>query len=304
MWRPVVVAAVAGAHACALMLALKVSAIEVTPPRPMAVSFFIQEGSGAPEAADSNAASAAAAPSPAADEEAIDTPSQPDPEPVSQPDPEPVVEPEPEPEPIVQPEPEAISQPPVEPVPEPVPEPTPEPPPEPPPETPTESTPPPEVVAQSTQTEPESVQPPAPKPVAKPPRPKVAHSKPKPRQTASRPSQASAGQSAASTGQSGEASQAAVDMPASSDAAWLNNKQPEYPRASRKAGHEGTVTLLVTVGADGSAKAVRLHASSGFTRLDESALRAVRAWRFVPAMRGGKPVQSDYLLRIVFQLKP
>lgn len=53
---------------------------------------------------------------------------------------------------------------------------------------------------------------------------------------------------------------------------------------------------------DGSVKEVRLRSSSGFPRLDEAALEAVRRWRYVPARQGDKPIAYWYLQPIVFSL--
>lgn len=59
---------------------------------------------------------------------------------------------------------------------------------------------------------------------------------------------------------------------------------------SRRLGETGRVILRVLVGADGLPKEVRLHKSSGFERLDQGALEAVRdRWRFRPGTRNGVP---------------
>ena len=61
--------------------------------------------------------------------------------------------------------------------------------------------------------------------------------------------------------------------------------------------------LRVHVTADGNATEVQLHASSGSSRLDQSALDAVRRWKFVPAKRGPDPVAAWVLVPIAFTLK-
>ncbi|MDR0578840.1 MAG: energy transducer TonB [Candidatus Accumulibacter sp.] len=87
------------------------------------------------------------------------------------------------------------------------------------------------------------------------------------------------------------------------DAAYLNNPAPPYPPQSRRLGEEGKVILRVLVSKDGDALEVDLDVSSGSGRLDESALRAVRRWKFVPARRGGAPVESRVLVPILFKLE-
>lgn len=81
-----------------------------------------------------------------------------------------------------------------------------------------------------------------------------------------------------------------------------NNPRPDYPRAAREAGWEGTVVLQILVLPDGTAGNVTLHKPSGYSILDEAALSAVRRWRFIPAMDGNFPVQSVARLPIRFDL--
>lgn len=87
------------------------------------------------------------------------------------------------------------------------------------------------------------------------------------------------------------------------DADYLDNPKPAYPAISRRLNEQGRVTLRVHVAADGSAREVQLHASSGSPRLDESALATVRRWKFVPARLGQEPVAAWVLVPIAFTLK-
>src|SRR5712692_2191971 len=82
-----------------------------------------------------------------------------------------------------------------------------------------------------------------------------------------------------------------------------NNPRPEYPRASREAGWEGTTVLQVLVLPDGTAGSVTLQKTSGYAVLDEAALTTIKTWRFVPAMDGSFPVRSVVRLPIRFDLK-
>ena len=91
-------------------------------------------------------------------------------------------------------------------------------------------------------------------------------------------------------------------VPPSSNAAYLRNPKPAYPPMSRRLGETGRSVIRVLVGADGSAKSVRLQRSSGFDRLDQAALDAVRRWRFVPGTRGGVPEDMWFNVPIVWQL--
>lgn len=85
-------------------------------------------------------------------------------------------------------------------------------------------------------------------------------------------------------------------------AAYLNNPAPAYPMLSRRLGETGTVALRVRVGDDGQASEVTIFRSSGFARLDQAAIDAVRRWRFVPAQQGGRPVAAWVTVPLVFRL--
>ncbi len=87
------------------------------------------------------------------------------------------------------------------------------------------------------------------------------------------------------------------------DADYLRNPSPEYPYAARRRQQQGTVLLEVRVEATGKASRVDIQTSSGFSSLDESALRAVRQWTFVPAHRGDTPVASTVRVPILFRMQ-
>ncbi|MDD2738330.1 MAG: energy transducer TonB [Methylomonas lenta] len=91
-------------------------------------------------------------------------------------------------------------------------------------------------------------------------------------------------------------------VPADSNAAYLNNPKPEYPLTARQRHWQGTVLLRVYVGANGKALQVNIQRSSGHDTLDESALDAVKQWRFVPAKRGDSAEASWATVPIVFEL--
>jgi TonB family protein len=81
------------------------------------------------------------------------------------------------------------------------------------------------------------------------------------------------------------------------------NPPPVYPAIARRRDQQGTVTIRVLVGNDGSVERAEIAESSGFDALDDAALETVRRrWRFVPARRGGTPVESWVLAPIRFAL--
>lgn len=94
------------------------------------------------------------------------------------------------------------------------------------------------------------------------------------------PAQASVGARAAPPGPT-------AVVPPSSDADYLNNPPPAYPRMSRRMGEQGTVLLRVLISAEGRAEQAEVRTSSGYARLDEAALETVKRWRYVPGKRAG-----------------
>lgn len=87
------------------------------------------------------------------------------------------------------------------------------------------------------------------------------------------------------------------------DADYLRNPAPAYPPLSRRMGEEGKVILRVSVNPQGAADSIEVKTSSGSQRLDDSAQKTVRNWKFVPAKRGDTAVQSWVLVPIIFKLE-
>ena len=71
---------------------------------------------------------------------------------------------------------------------------------------------------------------------------------------------------------------------------------------ARMRGYEGMVLLAVEVLTDGRAGEVRIKKSSGYALLDQSALNAVRAWRFEPARKMDIPLVMTVDIPIRFSL--
>lgn len=67
---------------------------------------------------------------------------------------------------------------------------------------------------------------------------------------------------------------------------------PPYPVRSRRLGEAGTVVLRVELSETGHVATARVSTPSGYARLDDAALAAVRNWRCTPATRNGQPVRA------------
>lgn len=85
-------------------------------------------------------------------------------------------------------------------------------------------------------------------------------------------------------------------------AAYLDNPAPIYPAPSRKLREQGRVLLRVQVTADGRAESVAVERSSGFERLDQAAIDAVRRWKFIPARQGEQPIAAPVIVPVTFEL--
>ena len=70
---------------------------------------------------------------------------------------------------------------------------------------------------------------------------------------------------------------------------------PTYPATSRRLGEMGVVVLRVELSEVGQVALVRVQISSGFDRLDEAALAAVRTWHCTPPTRNGQSVRATAL---------
>jgi len=78
---------------------------------------------------------------------------------------------------------------------------------------------------------------------------------------------------------------------------------PKYPTLSLRNGEEGTVLLLVKVGADGKPINASIKKSSGSRELDKNALKHVLAtWRFYPAMHQGIAIPALALVPINYKI--
>lgn len=81
------------------------------------------------------------------------------------------------------------------------------------------------------------------------------------------------------------------------------NGAPIYPSLARQRGYEGVVVLAVEVLATGVVGSIKLKKTSGYDRLDQAALEAVRSWRFEPGKVGPKPVDMMVEVPIRYVLK-
>ena len=80
----------------------------------------------------------------------------------------------------------------------------------------------------------------------------------------------------------------------------VNRVQPIYPPLARQTRISGTVKLHAIIGKNGAVE--QLQVVSGHPLLVQSALDAVRQWRYQPTLLNGDPVEVDTEIDVIFSL--
>lgn len=78
---------------------------------------------------------------------------------------------------------------------------------------------------------------------------------------------------------------------------------PSYPAHSMRMNEQGRVVLLVELNTEGRVSSVQVQTKSGYHRLDEAAVSAVKGWHCKPAIRNGVAVITTALQPFVFVLE-
>ncbi len=81
----------------------------------------------------------------------------------------------------------------------------------------------------------------------------------------------------------------------------LRQVKPEYPPLAREAGIQGTVRFVATIGPEGEIQTLQLE--SGHPLLVQSAMLAVKQWRYKPTLLNGNPVSVITTIDVNFTLQ-
>lgn len=93
------------------------------------------------------------------------------------------------------------------------------------------------------------------------------------------------------------------DVAVSVAARPLYAPRPAYPEAARRSGKEGQLRVAILVDKEGRVKDARVRETSGLDSFDESALRAVKRWRFRAAKdKDGNALERWCVVQIRFEL--
>jgi TonB family protein len=83
---------------------------------------------------------------------------------------------------------------------------------------------------------------------------------------------------------------------------YKENALPAYPEMARVRGYEGIVLVFAEILPDGRVGNMKIRKSSGYAILDQSAIEAVKPWKFEPAKKSGNPFTVWVELPIKFIL--
>lgn len=88
-----------------------------------------------------------------------------------------------------------------------------------------------------------------------------------------------------------------------SSAQYVGSCESPYPTMSKRMNEKGTVVVKVLVKSDGTAGDVELKSSSGYPRLDQAWLEAIKTCRFTPSTGSdGKPIDEWFSAPHTFRL--
>lgn len=91
------------------------------------------------------------------------------------------------------------------------------------------------------------------------------------------------------------------DKPAITPPKFISGSEPEYTETARRNNIEGTVILAVKINEKGKVTSVRVL-NSLEKDLDKNAARAVKRWKFHPAMQNGQPVPAETNISVDFRI--
>ncbi len=86
------------------------------------------------------------------------------------------------------------------------------------------------------------------------------------------------------------------------NASSLNNPAPKYPNISKILKEQGKVILRLLINKNGVISNFSILQSSGYKRLDDSAIETIKKWQFIPAKKGTESIDSFVEIPFIFSL--
>jgi protein TonB len=81
----------------------------------------------------------------------------------------------------------------------------------------------------------------------------------------------------------------------------IEKRMPVYPVIAKATGTQGTVVLQATISRTGTIENLRV--ASGPAMLQQTAMDAVKTWRYRPYLLNGEPVEVETTVNVVFKLQ-
>jgi TonB family protein len=86
------------------------------------------------------------------------------------------------------------------------------------------------------------------------------------------------------------------------DPAMLTHRvEPVYPTLAKQLGRSGRVELKAVIATDGTIQS--LQVASGDPLFYQSAMDAVRQWRYTPTVLNGQPVEIDTYISVIYTMQ-
>jgi periplasmic protein TonB len=80
----------------------------------------------------------------------------------------------------------------------------------------------------------------------------------------------------------------------------IHRVEPVFPPLARQAGREGRVELHALIDTDGTVRSLQVLEGNPF--FFQSALDAVRQWRYKPTFLNGRAVEVDTHITVIYKL--
>jgi TonB family protein len=104
-----------------------------------------------------------------------------------------------------------------------------------------------------------------------------------------------------------DATSTRADSPPSEDLSYRKLYPPKYPKAAIDAHRSGRLLLVVLIDKRGEVESVRIEKATppeAEAVFGESAIAAVKQWKFSPGFKNGKPYEGFALVPLDFSLDP
>jgi protein TonB len=80
----------------------------------------------------------------------------------------------------------------------------------------------------------------------------------------------------------------------------IHRVEPVYPRLAIQVGRAGRVELRAVIATDGTIQSLQVISGDPF--FYQSALDAVRQWRYKPTVLNGEPVEIDTFISVIYNM--